>query len=89
MSGRLNGVPVFELGQIIAGPMWGVLRSAEPGEDFLEVGGIGAEGAYGEGADYLGDGVVAGGGDFYVLAAVDDPAVEGVDFYAAAADHVL
>ena len=31
----------------------------------------------------------AGGGDFDVLAALDDPAVEGVDFYSAAADHVL
>ena len=69
--------------------MCGVLRSAEPGEDFLEIGGVGAEGADGEGADDFGDGVVAGGGDFYVLAAVYDPAVEGVDFYAAAADHVL
>ena len=31
----------------------------------------------------------AGGGDFDVLAALDDPAVEGVDFYSAAADDVL
>ena len=65
------------------------LIEVEPGEDFLEIGGVGVEGADGEGADYLGDGVVAGGGDFYVLAAVGDPAVEGVDFYSAAADHVL
>ena len=55
----------------------------------MEICGVGAEGAYGEGADDFGDGVVAGGGDFYVLAAVDDPAVEGVDFYSASADHVL
>ena len=66
-----------------------VLGSAEPGEDLLEVGGVGVEGAYGEGADDLRNRRVAGGGDFYVLAAVGDPAVEGVDFYAAAADHVL
>ena len=55
----------------------------------MEICGVGAEGAYGEGADDFGDGVVAGGGDFYVLAAVGDPAVEGVDLYAAAADDVL
>ena len=65
------------------------LIDVEPGEDLLEVGGVGMEGAYGEAADDFGDGVVAGGGDFDVLAAVDDPAVEGVDFYAAAAEHVL
>ena len=33
--------------------------------------------------------LLQGGGDFYVLAAVGDPAVEGVDFDSAAADHVL
>ena len=55
----------------------------------MKICGVGAERADGEGADDLGDRGVRWGGDFDVLAAVDDPAVEGVDFYSAAADHVL
>ena len=55
----------------------------------MEICGVGAQRADGEGADDLGDRGVRWGGDFDVLAALDDPAVEGVDFYAAAADDVL
>ena len=55
----------------------------------MKICGVGAERAYGEAADDFGDRGVRWGGDFYLLAAVDDPAVEGVDFYSAAADHVL
>ena len=55
----------------------------------MKICGVGAERADGEGADDLGDRGVRWGGDFDVLAALDDPAVEGVDFYSAAADYVL
>ena len=55
----------------------------------MEICGVGAERADGEGADDLGDRGVRWGGDFDVLAALDDPAVEGVDLCAVVTDQVL
>ena len=55
MSGPLSSVPVFEVSQIITGSVCGVSRLAEPLEDLLEIGGVGAQGADGEGGDHLGD----------------------------------